>query len=124
MNIIKIFTLILILVTTATKSAIINPEISKKYFDIFSKPILMEKDIVHYQMIFQYQEKCKWKLANKYILNINNKILMGHVLAQRYLHPKCYRSEFLELTSWLKRYNDHPQAKRIYRLAVRRMPKG
>ena len=32
---------------------------------------------------------------------------MGHVLAQRYLHPKCYRSQFLELSSWLKRYNDH-----------------
>ena len=49
---------------------------------------------------------------------------MGHVLAERYLHPRCYRSEFLELTFWLKKYNDHPQAKRIYRLAVKRMPKG
>ena len=49
---------------------------------------------------------------------------MGHILAQRYLHPKCYRSEFLELSSWLKRYSDLPQAKRIYRLAIKRMPKG
>ena len=49
---------------------------------------------------------------------------MGHVLAQRYLHPKCYRSKYLELYSWLKKYNDHPQARRIYRLAVRRMPQG
>ena len=40
------------------------------------------------------------------------------------MHPRCYRSQFLELTSWLKRYNDHPQAKRIYRLAISRMPKG
>jgi hypothetical protein len=49
---------------------------------------------------------------------------MGHVLAQRYLHPRCYRSEFLELSNWLKMYNDLPQAKRIYRLAIKRMPKG
>ena len=45
-------------------------------------------------------------------------------MSQRYLHPKCYRSEYLELYSWLKKYNDHPQARRIYRLAVRRMPQG
>ena len=77
----RIFTLILILLTTVSKSAIVNHEISKKYFDIFSKPILVEKDIVSYQTIFQLQENCKWKLANKHILNINNKILMGHVLA-------------------------------------------
>ena len=49
---------------------------------------------------------------------------MGHVLSQRYLHPSCYRSDFVELTHWLKRYNDLPQAKRIYRLAVKRMPQG
>ena len=45
-------------------------------------------------------------------------------LAQRYLHPRCYKSEFIELTYWLKKYNDHPQAKKIYRLAIKRMPKG
>ena len=49
---------------------------------------------------------------------------MGYILSQRYLHPRCYRSQFLELTYWLKKYNDHPQAKRIYRLAIKRMPQG
>ena len=44
---------------------------------------------------------------------LNNKILMGHILAQRYLHPRCYRSNFLELSNWLKQYNDLPQAKKI-----------
>ena len=43
MNIIKIFTLILILVATATKSAIINPEISKKYFDDNTKGLLQRR---------------------------------------------------------------------------------
>ena len=57
-------------------------------------------------------------------MKIQNKILLGHVLSQRYLHPKCYHSQFLELSSWLKRYNDYPQAKRIYNLAIKRMPKG
>ena len=55
---------------------------------------------------------------------IQNKILLGHIFAQRYLHPTCYRSKYLELYYWLKKYNDHPQAKRIYRLAIKRMPIG
>ena len=70
------------------------------------------------------QKNCKWKSANKYIFKIQNKILLGHIFAQRYLHPRCYRSKYLELYYWLKKYNDHPQAKRIYRLAVKRMPTG
>ena len=106
------------------KATVINDEISKKYSQIFSQNILNDADINNYKKVFEYQEVCKWKKANKYILEIENNILMGHVLAQRYLHPKCYRSKYLELYSWLKKYNDHPQARRIYRLAVRRMPQG
>ncbi len=106
------------------KANIINDEISEKYSQIFSQKILNDADINNYKKVFEFQEICKWKKADKYILKIKNGILMGHVLAQRYLHPRCYRSKYLELYSWLKNYNDHPQAKRIYRLAVRRMPKG
>ncbi|MBS57104.1 MAG: hypothetical protein CMP16_04450 [Rickettsiales bacterium] len=118
------FTLIFFLYSIPLNSAIVNEEISSKYDKIFSKSILSNEDTINYRKIFIYQEDCKWKLANKYILKINNKILIGHVLAQRYLHPKCYRSKFTELSSWLKKYNDLPQAKRIYRLAIKRMPEG
>ena len=110
--------------TFIAKANIINDEISEKYSQIFSQNILNDADINNYKKVFEFQEICKWKKADKYILKIENGILMGHVLAQRYLHPRCYHSKYLELYSWLKKYNDHPQAKRIYRLAVRRMPKG
>ena len=124
----KIFNLIIFIflffISVEAKSIIINDDISKKYKQIFSKNILSTEDVTSYKKIFNYQNDCKWKLANKHIFSIQNKILMGHVLAQRYLHPKCYLSKYLELYNWLKKYNDHPQAKRIYRLAVRRMPKG
>ena len=106
------------------KATVINDEISKKYSQIFSQNILNDADINNYKKVFEYQEACEWKKANKYILEIENNMLMGHVLAQRYLHPKCYRSKYLELYNWLKKYNDHPQSRRIYRLAVRRMPQG
>ena len=98
--------------------------ITNKYNDIFTNEILNTNDIENYRKIYLLQENCKWKSANKYIFKIQNKILLGHIFAQRYLHPTCYRSKYLELYYWLKKYNDHPQAKRIYRLAVKRMPKG
>ena len=126
MNLIKIFFNILI-VTCFLKNAsasIIETSISNKYFDIFSKPALLDDDIERYRKIIKYQDACKWKLANKHILELKNEILMGHVLAQRYLHPRCYKSQFSELSSWLKMYNDLPQAKRVYRLAIKRMPIG
>ena len=98
--------------------------VAEKYKEIFSKNILSQEDVKNYRLAYNFQEGCKWKSANKHILNISDKTLMGHILAQRYLHPKCYRSKYLELYYWLKKYNDHPQAKRIYRLAIKRMPIG
>jgi len=118
------FNLIFFFVSLTSNASLIHKEISTKYNQIFTENILSSEDIQNYQKIFNLQNICKWKKANKYILKIKNKVLMGHVLSQRYLHPKCYRSEYLELTNWLKKYNDHPQARRIYRLAVKRMPKG
>ena len=114
----------LISISFNVNAYIINKKISIKYNEIFSNSILSYDDVTVYQKIFTFQKNCEWKKANKNILKINNKILIGHILAQRYLHPKCYKSEFIELTYWLKKYNDHPQAKKIYRLAIKRMPKG
>ncbi len=99
-------------------------DISKKYGDIFSSKILSEDDVHNYQQAYLFQEKCKWKSANRYILKIQNKTLLGHIYAQKFLHPNCYKSKYLELYYWLKKYYDHPQAKRIYKLAIRRMPPG
>ena len=99
-------------------------EITNKHDNIFTSKILSEEDVKNYQMAYLFQEKCKWKSANKFILKIQNKLLLGHILAQKFLHPDCYKSQYLELYYWLKEYNDHPQAKRIYKLAIRRMPSG
>ena len=99
-------------------------DISEKYNNIFSSKILSETDVNNYQQAYYFQQQCKWKTANNYILKIKNKLLLGHIYAQKFLHPNCYKSQYLELYYWLKKYNDHPQAKRIYRLAIKRMPPG
>ena len=118
------FIFFFILIATSAKSNEIDYNVIQNFDRIFNEKLLTASDVEKYQSIFILQKKCEFKKANKEIIKIKNDILMGHVLAQRYLHPNCYRSKFIELSSWLKMYNDHPQAKRIYRLAIRRMPEG
>ncbi len=119
----KLFGIFFILVLTNRIHAY-ETSVAEKYYDIFTKNTLSANDVENYRKAYIFQEQCKWKTANRYILRISDTLLMGHILAQRYLHPKCYKSKYLELYYWLKKYNDHPQAKRIYRLAIKRMPKG
>ena len=99
-------------------------DIANKYSNIFSSKVLSDEDVYNYQQAYYFQEKCKWKSANRFILKIQDKTLLGHIYAQKFLHPNCYKSKYLELYYWLKKYSDHPQAKRIYKLAIRRMPPG
>ena len=51
-------------------------------------------------------------------------VLVGHVLAERYLARKAPRASFAELRGWLEGYGDLPQAQRIYKLALARKPAG
>ncbi len=86
--------------------------------------VLSNSDIAHYRKIFQVQEKGHWKTADKHIKKLENRILMGHVHHQRYLHPTAYRSRYSELRKWMGQYADHPGASRIFRLAMKRRPSG
>lgn len=86
--------------------------------------LLSEDDVRRYRQIFALQEDGKWTEADKQIASLENDILLGHVLFQRYMHPTAYRSSFAELRDWMASYADHPGAARIYRLAKRRQPAG
>lgn len=86
--------------------------------------VLSAADAARYARVFELQETGEWKSADAIIARIRDRRLMGHVLAQRYLHPTLYRSRFSELRAWMAAYADHPQARRIHRLAVLRQPRG
>ncbi len=75
-----------------------------------------------YRDIFRLQASGKWKAADKKIKQLNDRLLMGHVLYQRYMHPRAYRSSYQELKGWMRDYADHPDAQRIYKLAAKRRP--
>ncbi len=85
--------------------------------------ILSDADRAGYEKIFALQDKGRWRDADKQIKKLSDRILIGHVLFQRYMHPKAYRSKYSELRNWLKKYRDHAEADRIYKLALRRRPK-
>lgn len=86
--------------------------------------ILSATDVALYRKIFQVQKNGNWTRANALIQKLDNDILMGHVLFQRYMHPTAYTSTFKELRDWLVRYADHPGADRIYSLALKRQARG
>ena len=87
-------------------------------------------DIKIYKKIFEIQKNPiknknskEWKQVDRLISKLKNKILLGNVYAERYLHPTGWRSSYEELRLWLEQYNDHPDATRIARIAIKRKPK-
>ena len=85
---------------------------------------LSPADRERYRKIFEIQEDGDWHAADQLIAALENRILMGHVLVQRYLHPTKYRSRYTELAAWMKAYADHPDARKIYNLARNRKPRN
>jgi soluble lytic murein transglycosylase-like protein len=89
------------------------------------KPVqpLSASDTIRYRSIFALQRDAKWQEADRLIPALDNKLLLGHLLYQRYVHPK-YKAAYPELVAWLKQFGDLPGAERIHRLATVRMPRG
>ena len=85
---------------------------------------LNSADVAAYRRVFTLQDQALWKEADKEIAHIQDKSLMGHVLYQRYMHPTAYRATYAELKGWLDLYADHPDAQRVYELALKRRTAG
>ncbi len=86
--------------------------------------VIGDEDAERYRRIFALQRAARWKEADRTIAALDDPLLMGHVRFQRLMHPTGYRSTFAELRDWMRDFADHPGADRIFRLAVRRQPKG
>jgi soluble lytic murein transglycosylase-like protein len=86
--------------------------------------VLSDVDVDLYRSIFALQEDGRWSDVDALTRRLQDRRLMGYVLAQRYLHPTKYRSKYSELRKWMAKYADHPQARQIHKLAVKRKPKN
>jgi soluble lytic murein transglycosylase-like protein len=76
-----------------------------------------------YRRIFQAQAGGQFAQADAEIARLQDKTLMGYVVAQRLL-SHGYPARYDELAAWLRDYNDHPDAPAIYKLAVARRTPG
>ncbi len=97
-----------------------EPHLAKKELD---RPLSVA-DARRYRETFALQTEGDWTAADKLIEQLDEKLLLGHVLAERYLHPTGYKSGYRELVAWLNQYGDHPDAERIYKLALKRKPQN
>lgn len=98
--------------------------VSAKSSNIDLPTPLSDDDAARYRRIFALQKKGDWRRADREIKQLENRLLLGHVKAQRYLHPTRYRSRYKELAGWMRRYADHPEARRIHKLALKRKPRN
>jgi len=85
--------------------------------------VLSSADQARYERIFALETRGDWHEADGEIAALQNRLLLGPVLAARYL-SSSYHASYPELTGWLQTYADEPDAKVIYKLALHRQPKG
>lgn len=85
--------------------------------------VLAFEDAQRYRRIFDLQDAGNWAASDRDIAEINDRVLLGDVLAQRYLH-RGYHTQYQELADWLASYADLPIARAIYPLALKRHPVG
>ena len=81
-------------------------------------------DLARYRALFALQHEGRWAEAEALMGTLADELLLGHVLAERYLAKAAPRAGFAELSGWLDSYADLPQAGRIHKLALARKPAG
>lgn len=88
--------------------------------DYILKYLLVDNDDIYlYKKIFHHIDNADFEKADELVVDLSNHILLGTVLAAKYLHSQ-YQSTLDELKQWLEKYSDHAQAERIFKLAVRK----
>ena len=86
--------------------------------------ILAPDDVDRYQRLFQLEEEDRWEESDALAEEVENPLLMGHVLYRRYAVSRDYVTPYEELRAWLESYGDHPGAHEVSRLALKRRPPG
>ena len=88
----------------------------------FPQP-LRPSDAALMRRIFAFQARGDIPEAIRSVAGLEDPLLLGTALADRYL-GRYHRSTADELTDWLARYGDQPDAPAIHALLLTRLPKG
>jgi len=84
---------------------------------------LAPSDAARVRRIFAMQARGDLTGATRETASLTNQLLTGSILADRYL-GRFDHAEPAELSAWLARYAEQPEASAIYALLLRRLPKG
>ena len=106
-----LFIVVVFLLLLATESKADNVQIlDDTANDYILKYLLVDNDDVYlYKKIFRHIDNADFEKADELVDDLSNHILLGTVLAAKYLHPQ-YQSTLDELKQWLEKYSDHAQA--------------
>ena len=83
--------------------------------------VLSAADVALYQRIRAAQTVADWAVSDRLVGSLQDRRLLGYVLAERYLGPK-FKASYAELVAWLSGYGDYPDAPRIHALATKQRP--
>lgn len=103
----------------AAENCNINVINKNSYNKILEYLLISRDDVLVYKKAFRAVAASDFKTADDLIEDLQNNILLGHVLAEKYLKTN-YNASVKELRSWLELYGDLPQAARIYNLALKK----
>lgn len=95
---------------------VINPTTYSKILDYL---LVSKSDVKYFKRAFNALAQNDHKEADKSLKKTESNIIMGHILAEKYLATD-YPTEYTELKDWLENYNDLPMAAKIYRLALKK----
>ena len=98
----------------------VNPDIAKIPDAL---KVLSSEDVRNYKAMFAYQRALQRPKVAKLVPKIDDRVLLGHLIAERILHPKT-KTPYRDMQKWMANYNDHHQSKEIYKLANKRKPRG
>src|SRR5215469_4099325 len=107
--------------TESQRTAALHPPNGVREADL--PGVLTTDDVHRYHWIFQVQEAGNWAAADYEMKLLKDRLLVGHVLAQRYL-SKTYKASYKELADWLQKYGDEGDASAVHALAVQRKSAG
>jgi soluble lytic murein transglycosylase len=86
--------------------------------------VLAPSDAARLGRVFEFQARGDSATATREAERLDDRRLMGHVLADRWLRPGAAEPSVAELHAWLAEYSDHPDATSVFAMLRRRLPQN
>jgi soluble lytic murein transglycosylase-like protein len=97
----------------ASVVAAINGSAGKLGRQVTVPTVISDADVQVYRLALDAQSRGQWAAADREIARLHDSLLVGHLLAQRYL-SESFRPQLEDLKEWMAHYADLPEAQSVY----------